>query len=156
MEHLDTTNVILAVIAATGVIQLVIMVAVLAWFARQFAQLKREFAQLRSRTEGFMGIVADLRSVAARAEGVGRELEKVGVLLQDMVKVIGAEVHRATDGLRVAMDLIQAAYHGASSVGETLKSSLKDIVEHRFRRSDTPDAPSTDPSEKPGDPFPKA
>jgi len=155
MEHLDTTNIILAVIAATGVLQLVIMVAVLMWIARQFARLRQEFAQLRSLTEGVMGVVADLRTVAARADSVGRELEKVGVLLQDMVKVIGAEVHRATNGIRVAMDLVEAVYHGASSIGDTLKSGLKDVVEHRFRRGDTPDAAPEDPFQKPGDPFPK-
>lgn len=132
MEHLGTTNIILAVMAATSVVQLLLLIAGVVWAGRQFGALKRELAALQSRTDGLVG---DLRTIAGHASGVSRELEKVAVLLQEMVGNISAEVNRATGGVHAAMDVIEALYHGATAIGDGLKSGLGELLANRFRRS---------------------
>jgi hypothetical protein len=144
MGNLETTNLILAVMAVTSVVQLLLLIAGVVWAGRQFAKLKHELAALQSRTDGLVG---DLRTIAGHASGVSRELEKVAVLLQEMVGNISAEVNRATSGVHVAMDVIEALYHGVTAVGDGLKAGLGDFFASRFRRTAAPqDAKPDDPS----------
>ncbi|MGE0394306.1 MAG: hypothetical protein AB7I25_09975 [Vicinamibacterales bacterium] len=119
MENLGTTNVILAVIAATSVVQVLLIVAVVLWAGRQFAKLKEELVALRT--------------IAEHANGVSRELENVAGLLREMVGNVTAEVNRAAGGVHAALDLIEALYTGASAIGGTVKSGLLDLLRDFFR-----------------------
>lgn len=132
MENLETTNVILAIMAAVSVVQLLLLVAGVVWAGRQFAKLKQEMVALQSRTDGLVG---DLKTIAGHATGVSRELEKVAALLQEMVANVSSEVNRAASGVHVAMDVVEALYHGASAVSDGLKTGLGDWIASRFGRS---------------------
>lgn len=165
MDTLDTTNVILAIMAAASVIQLLLVLAAAYWIVRQVAHLKQELRQVQVRTDALVaqihavaaqaeGAMADLRTIAARADGVGRELERVGVLLQEMVRGIGIEVRRATDGVHVAMDIVEAAYHGATAIGDTVRSGLREFFRGRTRHPDAP--PAAGPETPPAPPAPGA
>ncbi len=141
MEHLGTTNLILAIMAAVSVVQLLLLIAGVIWAGRQFASLKQELATLHSRTDG---LVDDLKTIAGHAKGVSRELEKVAVLLREVVGNISTEVNRATSGVQTVMDVIEALYHGATSVGDGLKAGLGEWLASRFRRAGSHREPPAD------------
>lgn len=116
MEHLGTTNLILAIMAAVSVVQLLLLIAGVIWAGRQFASLKQELATL----------------------------QKVAVLLREVVGNISAEVNRATSGVQTVMDVIEALYHGATAVGDGLKSGLGEWLANRFRRAASHREPAAD------------
>lgn len=118
MQSLDTTNVILTVIAVIAVVQFLLILAGAFWASRRVTRL-----------------MDDLHVFAGRTERAGLEVERAAKSAQEILGMVGFEVDRATKGVRVAMDLVEGVYHQASAIGAGLRAGLQEIS----RRKAEPD-----------------
>lgn len=139
MDSLDTTNMILAVLAATAVAQFLLVVGILVWMGRRVATLQQTVAKFESThlaglTERANAVMADLHKVAERADRVGAEMERTARGLQAVVKVVEFEVERTTRGVHHALDLVSGGYRQLSAVGSGLREGVRELMTNRRQR----------------------
>ncbi len=139
MNSLDTTNVILTVLAATAVAQFLLVLGVLVWMGRRLATLQQtvtkfESTHLAALTERANAVMTDLHKVADRADRVGVELERTARGLQAVVKVVEFEVERTTRGVHQALNLVSGGYRQLSAVGSGLREGVRELITNRRQR----------------------
>lgn len=119
MQNLGTTNILLTIIAVTVVAQFLLLLIGVLWARRQAERL-----------------LVDLHAMAERTEQAGREVERVARIAQDILTMVGIEVDRATQGVRVAMDIVEGAYTQASAIGAGLRAAVQEWLRNRKRPQD--------------------
>jgi hypothetical protein len=137
MPSLDTTNLILAVIALSVFVQTAMLVAVALWLRSQVTAVTDKFATLAARAEGVnvaaltartTELMDDLHDVSMAAKRAAREIERTAKGAQVAVSLVGHQVERATGGVRVAFDVIEAVTRRASAVSSGIKEGVKEGV----------------------------
>jgi hypothetical protein len=141
MNSLDTTNVILAVMAATTVAQFLVVLSVFVWMGRRVAALQQTVARFESThlaalAERTNGVIADLRVIANRADRVGAELERTAHGLQAILKVVELEVTRTTRGVHQALDVVSGGYRQLFAVGSGLRDGVRELMTSRRQRQE--------------------
>lgn len=141
MSSLDTTNIILSVMAVSSAVQLILFLAGAFWVIRQLSRLKSGIDRFESthlpglaqRADALMG---DMHAIADRTERVGREIERTARIAQSILNVAGSEVDRATRGVRVALDLVEGGVRQASAVTAGLREGIREVLNGRHRREE--------------------
>ena len=107
MTSLDTTNVILAVIAVTTAAQFVLLLGMAIWAVQQLARLRERVvrfeAYLPTLTERANVVIADLHTIAERSARVGQEID---VRLRNRLSSDNAFVEQRFETTTV-VDLVQ-------------------------------------------------
>jgi hypothetical protein len=139
MNSLDTTNVILSILAATAVAQFLLLVGILVWMGRRMAALQQTVARFESThlaglTDRANAVIADLRVIAARADRVGEQVERTARGVQTILKVVEVEVDRTTRGVHQALDLVSGGYRQLSAVGSGLREGVRELMNGRRQR----------------------
>ena len=125
MPSLETTNWILAIIAAASAAQFLMFLVLGVWVARRVAEVQESVSKTLTRFESthmpelsakVTGLVDDLHKVAARMDRVGAEAERAVRIAQGALHVAGGEVERATRGVRLAFDVVEGGVRQAARV----------------------------------------
>jgi hypothetical protein len=108
MPDLETTNWILAIIAAASAAQFLMLFLGAIWVAKRIADTQQTVTKTLERFEAthmpelsakVSNLVDDLHKVAARMDRVGEEVERATRIAQGALHVAGNEVERATRGV---------------------------------------------------------
>jgi len=141
MPSLETTNWILAIIAAASAAQFLMLFLGALWVAKRIGAVQESVTRTLARLEAthlpelstkVSGMVDDLHRVAARMDRVGAEVERATRIAQGTLHLAGAEVERATRGVRVALDMVEGSVRGAARVGAGVKAGLTELFRHRM------------------------
>jgi hypothetical protein len=133
MPSLDTTNTFLGVLAATAVIELLLVVGAIVWLVRLGSRLEHTLVSweanhlgpLRARADA---VLDDLHNAANQVQRVGHEMERTATRARSIVDVVGREVERTTDHARSAIDLVETALHQVKSVGVGIGNGLRMLL----------------------------
>jgi len=140
MPSLDTTNWILGVMAFTSAAQFLILLGGAIWVARRIAALQNtvtttierfeanHLPQITTRVSGFAD---DVRRVAERLDHVAKEVERATHIAQAALSVAGAEVERATRGVRLAFDAVEGGVRLAARVGAGVRAGIRELFSRR-------------------------
>jgi len=140
MPSLETTNWILAVIAAATAAQFLMLFLGALWVAKRVAALQDtitstvtrfEATHLPELTARATDLVEDLHKVAVRMDRVGQEVERATRIAQGTLHLAGAEVERATRGVRFALDVVEGGVKQAGRVGAGLRAGLRELFARR-------------------------
>lgn len=136
MPSLETTNIILGVIAAATAAQFLMFLIGALWVAKRVAKLedsltgmiKRfESDQLPQLSQRVNAAVDDLHRVSDRIERVAQEAERATRIVQDILHIVGGEVERATRGVRLAFDVVEGGVRQATRMGAGVKAGLREL-----------------------------
>jgi len=136
MPSLETTNWILAVIAAATAAQFLMFFIGALWVARRVADLQDTISKTVTRFESThlpeltaraTDLVQDLHKVAVRMDRVGQEVEQATRIAQGALHVAGAEVERATRGVRLAFDVVEGGVRQAARMGAGVRAGLREL-----------------------------
>jgi len=136
MPSLETTNWILAVIAAATAAQFLMFFIGALWVAKRVAHLEDtitktvtrfEVTHLPELTARATDLVEDLHKVAVRMDRVGQEVERATRIAQGTLHIAGAEVERATRGVRLAFDVVEGGVRQAARVGAGVRAGLREL-----------------------------
>jgi hypothetical protein len=136
MPSLETTNWILAVIAAATAAQFLMLLFGALWVTKRVADLQDTITKTVTRFESnhipelkgkVSGLVEDLRRVTVRVDRIGQEVERTARIAQGAMSVAGAEVERATRGVRLAFDVVEGGVRQAARVGAGVKAGLSEL-----------------------------
>jgi hypothetical protein len=145
MPSLDTTNIILGIIAAAVAAQSILLVLLAVVVGRQVAQLRQtvhrfESTHLPGVARQVNALVEDLHHIAERVDRVGYEVERTTKIAQGILNVAGNEVERATRGVRTALDLVESGVRQAGRVGAGVRAGVQELFRrpqnHHERRVD--------------------
>ena len=123
MPSLETTNWILAIIAAASAAQFLMLFIGAFWVARRVAQVQESVTTTLARFEAehvpqlsakVSDLVDDLHKVAIRVDRVGAEVERATRIAQGALHLAGSEVERATRGVRLAFDVVEGGVRQAA------------------------------------------
>jgi hypothetical protein len=140
MPSLDTTNWILAVIAAASAAQFLMLLFGALWVAKRVADTQDAFTKALTRFEAthmpqlsakVTDLVGDLHKVAERMDRVGEEVERATRIAQGTLHLAGSEVERATRGVRFAFDVVEGGVKQATRVGAGLRAGLRELFGRR-------------------------
>jgi hypothetical protein len=141
MPSLETTNWILAVIAAAAAGQFLMLFIGALWVAKRIADVQESVTKTLERFETthmpelsgkVSGLVDDLHKVAARMDRVGEEVERATRIAQGALHVAGTEVERATRGVRFAFDAVEGGVRQAARVSAGVKAGLAELFGRRI------------------------
>jgi hypothetical protein len=141
MPSLETTNWILAVIAAATAAQFLMFFIGAVWVARRIAEVQESVSKTLARFESthmpqlsakVTDLVDDLHKVAARMDRVGEEVERATRIAQSALHVAGSEVERATRGVRFAFDAVEGGVRQAARVGAGVRAGLQELFGRRM------------------------
>lgn len=136
MPSLETTNWILAVIAAATAAQFLMLFFGALWVAKRVADLQDTFTKTLARFEAthmpeltakVSNLVDDLHKVASRMDRVGEEVERATRIAQGALHLAGSEVERATRGVRFAFDVVEGGVKQAARVGAGVRAGLREL-----------------------------
>jgi hypothetical protein len=136
MPSLETTNWILAVIAAATAAQFLMFFIGALWVAKRVAELQDSITKTVTRFEAIhlpeltaraTDLVEDLHKVALRMDRVGQEVERATRIAQGTLHLAGAEVERATRGVRLAFDVVEGGVRQAARVGAGVRAGLREL-----------------------------
>jgi uncharacterized protein YoxC len=145
MPSLETTNWILAVIAAASAGQFLMLFIGALWVAKRIANVQESVAKTLERFETthmpelsgkVSGLVDDLHKVAARMDRVGEEVERATRVAQGALHLAGTEVERATRGVRFAFDAVEGGVRQAARVSAGVKAGLAELFGRRINGSE--------------------
>ena len=145
MPSLETTNWILAVIAAATAAQFLMLFIGALWVAKRIAGVQETVTKTLERCEAtyvpelsakVSGLVTDLHSVAARMDRVGEEVERATRIAQGALSLASHEVERATRGVRLAFDVMEGGARQAARVGAGVKAGLIELFGRRANGRD--------------------
>ncbi|HZI79965.1 MAG TPA: hypothetical protein VFD69_10665 [Vicinamibacterales bacterium] len=140
MPSLETTNWILAVIAAATAAQFLMLFIGALWVAKRIAGVQETVTKTLERFEAtyvpelsakVSGLVDDLHSVAERMDRVGAEVERATRIAQGALSLAGNEVERATRGVRFAFDVMEGGARQAARVSAGVKAGLIELFGRR-------------------------
>ena len=140
MPSLETTNWILAVIAAATAAQFLMLFIGALWVAKRIAGVQETVTKTLERFEAtyvpelsakVSGLVDDLHSVAERMNRVGEEVERATRIAQGALSLAGNEVERATRGVRFAFDVMEGGVRQAARVSAGVKAGLIELFGRR-------------------------
>ena len=140
MPSLETTNWILAIIAAASAAQFLMLFIGALWVAKRVADAQESLTKTLERFEArhlpelagkVTGLVDDLHKVAARMDRVGEEVERATRIAQGALHLAGSEVERATRGVRFAFDVVEGGVRQATRVGAGVKAGLQELFGRR-------------------------
>ena len=140
MPSLETTNWILAVIAAATAAQFLMLFIGALWVAKKIADVQQSVTKTVERFEAthmpelsakVTGLVDDLHKVAARMDRVGEEAERAVRIAQGALHVAGSEVERATRGVRFAFDVVEGGVRQAARVASGARAGLQELFGRR-------------------------
>jgi hypothetical protein len=141
MPSLETTNWILAVIAAASAAQFLMLFIGALWVGRRIADVQESVSKTLERFESthmpelsakVTDLVGDLHKVAARMDRVGEEVERATRIAQGALHLAGTEVERATRGVRFAFDAVEGGVRQAARVGAGVKAGLRELFGRRI------------------------
>jgi hypothetical protein len=136
MPSLETTNWILGVIAAATAAQFLMLLIGALWVAKRIADIQDTVTKTITRFEAnhlpelttkVSGLVDDMRRVAERVDRVGKEVERATHIAQGAIGVAGAEVERATRGVRLAFDVMEGGVRQAARVGAGVRAGIREL-----------------------------
>ena len=136
MPSLDTTNWILAIIAAASAAQFLMLFLGALWVAKRVADTQDAFTKALTRFEAthmpelsakVSDLVDDLHKVAERMDRVGEEVERATRIAQGALHLAGSEVERATRGVRFAFDVVEGGVKQATRVGAGVRAGLREL-----------------------------
>ena len=136
MPSLETTNWILAVIAAATAAQFLMLFLGALWVAKRIADVQESVTKTLARVEAthlpelshkLSGLVDDLHKVALRMDRVGEEVERATRIAQGALHLAGSEVERATRGVRFAFDVVEGGVRQAARVAAGAKAGLQEL-----------------------------
>jgi hypothetical protein len=136
MPSLETTNWILAIIAAASAAQFLMLFIGALWVAKKIAGVQESLVKTLERFETthmpelsvkVSGLVDDLHKVAQRMDRVGEEVERATRIAQHTLGFAGAEVERATRGVRFAFDAVEGGMRQAARVAAGAKAGLQEL-----------------------------
>jgi len=140
MTSLDTTNVILAVIAVTTAAQFVLLLGMAMWAVQQLARLRERVvrfeAYLPTLTKRANVVIADLHTIAERSARVGQEIESTARGARAILNLVEPEVARTARAVHVALSLIEGGIRQASAAGAGVRAGVLELFGRR-RRHDT-------------------
>ena len=140
MPSLDTTNLILAVIALSVFVQTALFVAVAVWLRSQVSAASDKLASVLTRAERVdmaaltahtNRLMEDMHDVAVATKRAAREIERTASGAQMAVSLVGHQVERATGGVRAAFDVIETVTRRASAVGSGIKEGVRALMTPR-------------------------
>ena len=136
MPSLETTNWILAVMAAAAAAQFLMLFFGALWVAKRVADMQDSFTKTLARFEAthmpelsakVSNLVDDLHKVADRMDRVGEEVERATRIAQGALHLAGSEVERATRGVRFAFDVVEGGVKQAARVGAGVRAGLREL-----------------------------
>ena len=152
MPSLETTNWILAVIAAATAAQFLMLFFGALWVAKRIADVQDSVTKALARFEAthlpelshkVSGLVDDLHKVAHRMDRIGEEVERTTRIAQGALHLAGSEVERATRGVRFAFDVVEGGVRQAARVAAGARAGLVELFgrrnggrDHRFEDED--------------------
>jgi hypothetical protein len=133
MNSLDTTNVILLVLATTTVAQFLLVLGVMVWMGRRVTALQRavqrfESTHLTTLANRASAAIADLHVIADRADRVGAELERTARGAQAILQVVEDEVARTTRGVHHALNLVSGGYRHLHALSSGLRDGVRELL----------------------------
>jgi hypothetical protein len=141
MPSLETTNWILAVIAAASAAQFLMLFIGALWMAKRVADAQASLTRTLERFEAthlpelsakVSGLVDDLHKVAHRMDRIGEEVEHATRIAQGALHLAGSEVERATRGVRFAFDVVEGGVRQAARVAAGAKAGLVELFGRRL------------------------
>jgi uncharacterized protein YoxC len=145
MPSLETTNWILAIIAAASAAQFLMLFIGAIWVARRITQVQESVTTTLTRFEAehvpqlsakVSDLVDDLHKVAIRVDRVGQEVEHATRIAQGALHLAGSEVERATRGVRFAFDVVEGGVRQATRVGAGVRAGLQELFARRSNGRD--------------------
>jgi hypothetical protein len=140
MPDLETTNWILAIIAAASAAQFLMLFLGAIWVAKRIADTQQTVTKTLERFEAthmpelsakVSNLVDDLHKVAARMDRVGEEVERATRIAQGALHLAGNEVERATRGVRFAFDVVEGGVKQAARMSAGVKAGLQELFTRR-------------------------
>lgn len=140
MPSLDTTNWILAVLAATSAAQFLMLLGGAIWAMRRISSLQDTVTKTITRFERdhlpelstrVSGLVDDMRRMAERVDRVGEGVERATAVAEGAMHVAGAEVERATRGVRLAFDAVEGGVRQAARVSAGVRAGIRELFSGR-------------------------
>jgi hypothetical protein len=133
MPSLDTTNAFLGVLAATAVIELLLVLGAIVWIFRWGSRLERtlvtweasHLVPLRARADKLLD---DLHLIAGQLQRVGQEVERTASRARSIVDGVGREVERTTEHAKSAINLVEGAFHQLKNVGLGIGNGLRRLL----------------------------
>ena len=145
MPSLETTNWILAIIAAASAAQFLMLFIGALFVAKRVGDMQQAVSKTLERFEAthmpelsakVSGLVDDLHKVAARMDRVGEEVERATRIAQGALHMAGSEVERATRGVRLAFDVVEGGVRQAARVGAGVKAGFQELFTRRVNGRD--------------------
>jgi hypothetical protein len=145
MPSLETTNWILAIIAAASAAQFLMLFIGALYVTKRIGNMQQAVSKTLERFEAthmpelsakVSGLVDDLHKVAARMDRVGEEVERATRIAQGALHMAGSEVERATRGVRFAFDAVEGGVRQAARVGAGVKAGLQELFARRVNGRD--------------------
>ena len=145
MPSLETTNWILAIIAAASAAQFLMLFIGALFVAKRIGDMQQAVSKTLERFEAthmpelsakVSGLVDDLHKVAARMDRVGEEVERATRIAQGALHMAGSEVERATRGVRLAFDVVEGGVRQAARVGAGVKAGIQELFTRRVNGRD--------------------
>lgn len=135
MPNLDTTNLILIVLAVSAAGQFLLLLAAAVWLARQAADVRRTLTRLETQYAPVLArylddAVAELRGIAARVDRAGNAVERTARGAQAIVDLVGHEVERTTRGVRSMTQAVSAGYARLRAWGGGVRARLERAADH--------------------------
>jgi len=135
MSNLETTNVLLIVIATATAAQFLMFLFGALWVKSRVTRLEDSVTHALKRFEALEpdlaarvnGLVQDVKRVAERVDRVGVEVERATRIVQGILNIVGAEVDRAFSGVRLAFDVVEGGVRQATRVGAGVRAGLREL-----------------------------
>ena len=140
MPSLETTNWILAVIAAASAAQFLMLFFGALWAAKRISNAQDAVTKALTRFETThmpelsakaTHLVDDFRKVADRVDRVGQEVERATRIAQGTLHLAGSEVERATRGVRFAFDVVEGGVKQAARVSAGVRAGIRELFAGR-------------------------
>lgn len=140
MPSLDTTNLILGVIAVAALLQSLLFLWTALLMRRQITAFTDAIARLTALdlpalSQRAQKLADDVHDIAAATARAGREIEKTARSAHAVVQVVGHEVDRATGGVRLTFDVIQRAAGQVVAIVAGLKEGTRELLFGRSRHA---------------------
>jgi hypothetical protein len=148
MPSLETTNLILAVLAFAVLVQTAMLVGGALWLRSKLATLfsRAEGVDLPALTARANALMDDLHDVAMAAGRTAKEIERTAHGAQAVVHVMGRQVERATGGVRAAFDVVEAVSRRAAALGAGVREGVRELMSARPATADRRDLNGDVPS----------
>ena len=138
MPNLDTTNLILGVIAVAALLQSLLFLWTALLMRRQITAFGDAISRLTALdlpalSQRAQKVADDVHHIAAATARAGREIERTARSANAVVQIVGHEVDRATGGVRLTFDVIEKAAGQVIAIVAGLKEGTRELLFGRAR-----------------------